>query len=261
MKRKLSFMGAAACLLSSSLVCAQYLQAVPNATADNAEQRASVMWKWLQDWPNLGRYRAADQELGAPKPGEQRVVFMGDSITDMWQLAQYFPGKPYLNRGISGQTTSQMLVRFRQDVIDLKPRVVVILAGTNDIAGNTGPISLDEIERNFASMADLAHANGIKVVLSSILPVHNYTLRSKLFFRERSPEKIVVLNEWLKQYARDHGYVYLDYFSAVVDERGLLKKDLADDGLHPNEAGLKIMAPLAEKAIEQAMGVKVVGLK
>ena len=133
------------------------------------------MWKWLQDWPNLGRYRAANQELGAPKPGEQRVVFMGDSITDMWQLPQYFPGKPYANRGISGQTTSQMLVRFRQDVVDLKPRVVVILAGTNDIAGNTGPITLEEIERNFASMADLAHTNGIKVVLSSILPVHNYT--------------------------------------------------------------------------------------
>jgi lysophospholipase L1-like esterase len=252
--RKLRVVGFAACLLISSLACAQYLQAVPKPTADNAEQRATVMWKWLQDWPNLGRYRAANQELCAPRPGEQRVVFMGDSITDMWQLSQYFPGKPYANRGIGGQTTSQMLVRFRQDVVDLKPRVVVILAGTNDIAGNTGPISLEEIERNLASMADLAHANGIKVVLSSILPVHNYTLRSKLFFGERSPEKIVELNQWLKKYAGDHGYVYLDYFSATVDERGLLKKDLADDGLHPNEAGLKIMAPLAEEAIQQAMG-------
>lgn len=253
MKRKLRFVGVAACLLSSGLVSAQYLQAVPKLTADNAEQRAIVMWKWLQDWPNLGRYRGANQELGAPKSGEQRVVFMGDSITDMWQLPQYFPGKPYVNRGISGQTTSQMLVRFRQDVVDLKPSVVVILAGTNDIAGNSGPISLEEIERNYASMADLAHANGINVVLSSILPVHNYTLKSKLFFSERSPEKIVALNQWLKQYAGDQGYVYLDYFSAMVDERGSLKKDLADDGLHPNEAGLKIMTPLAERAIEQAM--------
>lgn len=256
MKRKLRVVGFAACLLSGSLAFAQYLQAVPKPTADNAEQRATVMWKWLQDWPNLARYRAANQELGAPKQGERRVVFMGDSITDMWQLSQYFPGKPYANRGISGQTTSQMLVRFRQDVVDLKPRVVVILAGTNDIAGNTGPISLQEIQRNFATMADLAHTNGIKVVLSSILPVHNYTLKSKLFFGERSPEKIIELNQWLKKYAGEHGYVYLDYFSAMVDESGLLKKDLADDGLHPNEAGLKIMAPMAEKAIEQAMGKK-----
>jgi lysophospholipase L1-like esterase len=259
--RKLGLVAIGTCLLSSSLACAQFLQAVPKPTADNAEQRATVMWKWLQDWPNLGRYRAANQELGAPKPGEQRVVFMGDSITDAWPLPEYFPGKPYVNRGISGQTTSQMLVRFRQDVIDLKPRVVVILAGTNDIAGNSGPISLEDIERNYASMADLAHANGIKVVLSSILPVHNYTLKSKLFFSERSPEKIVALNEFLKQYAGDHGYVYLDYFSAVVDERGFLKKDLAEDGLHPNEAGLKIMAPMAEKAIVQAIGVKVAGVK
>jgi lysophospholipase L1-like esterase len=255
-KRKLRVVLSAVILLPSSVACAQFLQAVPKPTPDNAEQRATVMWKWLQDWPNLGRYRSANQELGVPKPGEQRVVFMGDSITDMWQLPLYFLGKPYANRGISGQTTSQMLVRFRQDVVDLKPRVVVILAGTNDIAGNTGPVSLEEVERNFASMADLAHANGIKVVLSSILPVHNYTLRSKLFFGERSPEKIVALNQWLKQYAGDHAYVYLDYFSAMVDEHGLLKKELADDGLHPNEAGLKIMAPMAEKAIEQAMEQK-----
>jgi len=250
--RKLRVVGIATCLLTSTLVCAQYLQAVPKPTADNAEERATVMWKWLQDWPNLRRYRAANEELGAPKPDERRVVFMGDSITDMWKLPEYFPGKPYVNRGISGQTTSQMLVRFRQDVIDLKPKVVVILAGTNDIAGNTGPISLEEIERNFASMADLAHANGIKVVLSSVTPVNNYTLRSKLFFAERSPEKILQMNQWLKQYASDRGYVYLDYFTPLVDDHGMLKKDLADDGLHPNDLGYKIMAPLAEKAIAQA---------
>ncbi|HLH09432.1 MAG TPA: SGNH/GDSL hydrolase family protein [Terriglobales bacterium] len=241
-------------LLFGSLgLYAQYLQAVPKPTPDNAEQRATVMWKWLQDWPNLARYRQADQELGAPKAGEHRVVFMGDSITDMWNLAQYFPGKPYVNRGISGQTTSQMLVRFRQDVIDLHPKVVVVLAGTNDIAGNTGPITLEEIERNFQSMSDLAHANGIKLVLSSITPINNYTLRSKLFFAERSPEKIVALNKWLKQYASEHGYMYLDYFTPMVDENGMLKKDLASDGLHPNDTGYKIMVPLAEKAIEQAM--------
>ena len=189
-----------------------------------------------------------------PAPGENRVVFFGDSITDFWHLDEYFPGKPYINRGIGGQTTPQMLIRFRQDVIDLHPKVVIILAGTNDIAGNTGPMRIEDIEANYASMAELARANNIRVVFSSVLPVHNYTPRSQNMFAGRSPEKILELNRWLKEYVAAHpDCLYLDYFSAMVDDKGLLKRDLADDGLHPNAAGYKIMAPLVEVAIERAL--------
>ena len=184
---------------------------------------------------------------------ENRVVFFGDSITDIWKLENYFPAKPYVNRGIGGQTTPQMLVRFRQDVIDLHPKVVVILAGTNDIAGNTGPMRTEDIEANLASFAELARAHGIRVVYSSVLPVHNYTERSKDFFAQRPMPRILELNQWLKDFCEKNNIVYLDYFSAVVDDKGLLKKDLADDGLHPNDAGYKIMAPLAEAAIVKAM--------
>ena len=211
------------------------------------------MDKWLQDWPNLSRYRQADTELVPPKSHVHRVVFMGDSITDSWNLSKYFPGKPYVNRGISAQTTPQMLLRFHQDVIALKPRVVVVLAGTNDIAGNTGPLSLTEIENNYAAMADMARANHIAVVFSSILPVNNYTPRSQRFFAERSMDKIRELNSWLKNYARQHHNVYLDYYSPMLDEKGLLKRELAEDGLHPNDMGYRIMAAMAEKAITQAM--------
>ena len=205
------------------------------------------------DFGELQRYRAADAQLKPPAAGENRVVFMGDSITDIWPLAEYFPGKPYINRGIGGQTTPQMLVRFRQDVVNLQPKVVVILAGTNDIAGNTGPMLLEDIEANYASMADLARANGIRVVFSSVLPIHNYTPQSLNFFAQRSPQKIAELNRWLKEYCAAHGLIYLDYFSAMVDDKGLLRKELADDGLHPNKAGFKIMAPLAEAAIAKAL--------
>jgi lysophospholipase L1-like esterase len=208
----------------------------------------------MTDFGELARYRAANAELKPPAPGEKRVVFLGDSITDGWPLAEYFPGKPYINRGISGQTTSQMLVRFQQDVVALHPKAVVILAGTNDIAGNTGPMRLEDIEANYASLAELARANGIEVVYSAVLPVHDYTPQSKDFFADRSPAKILELNRWLSVYCRAHGCVYLDYFHAMVDNKGLLKKELADDGLHPNQAGFRIMAPLAETAIEKAIG-------
>jgi lysophospholipase L1-like esterase len=218
------------------------------------QYRASRIAVFTDDFGQLARYRDANAALKPPAPGENRVVFFGDSITDIWHLDEYFPGKSYINRGIGGQTTPQMLVRFRQDVIALQPKVVVILAGTNDIAGNTGPMRLEDIEADYASMAELAQANHIAVVFSSVLPVHNYTDRSKDFFAQRPPVKILALNKWLENYVAAHPLcLYLDYFSAMVDDKGLLKKDLADDGLHPNAAGFKIMAPLAGEAIEKAM--------
>jgi acyl-CoA thioesterase I len=214
--------------------------------------RASRIAIYTDDYGQLARYREANAALKPPAPGENRVVFFGDSITDIWPIAESFPGKPYVNRGIGGQTTSQMLVRFRQDVINLQPKVVVILAGTNDIAGNTGPISNEDIEANLTSIAELARANNVRVVFSSILPVHNYTPQSQDFFGQRPMARILALNQWLKGYCAGGGLIYLDYFSAVVDDKGLLKRDLADDGLHPNKAGYAIMAPLAEQAIERA---------
>ncbi len=217
------------------------------------QYRNSRISIYMNDYGELTRYRDANAALKPPAVDENRVVFFGDSITDMWKLADSFPGKPYVNRGIGGQTTPQMLVRFREDVINLQPKVVVILAGTNDIAGNTGPMSLEEIEANYASLAELAALHQIRVVFSSVLPVNNYTPQAAEFFADRSPAKILELNRWLKDYCAAHGCVYLDYFSALVDEKGLLKKDLADDGLHPNQAGYKIMAPLAEAAIGQAL--------
>jgi len=220
------------------------------------QYRASRAPMLLDDYGQLARYRAADEELLKMGPVKDRVVFFGDSITDMWKLENNFQGKPYVNRGIGGQTTPQMLVRFRQDVIDLKPSAVVILAGTNDIAGNTGPIKNENIEANLASMAELAKAHGIAVIFASILPVHNYTEKSQDFFAQRPGARILEVNRWLKDYCAKNGMVYLDYFSAVVDGKGLLKKELAEDGLHPNDAGYKIMAPLAEAAIAKAAGGK-----
>jgi lysophospholipase L1-like esterase len=225
-----------------------------------AKGRLEAQEKQLSDWPDLARYRDANAKVPARAEGEQRVVFMGDSITDLWVLPRFggfFPGKPYIGRGISGQTTPQMLVRFRADVIALRPLVVVILAGTNDLAGNTGPITLEETEGNLASMAELARANGIRVVLASVLPVSNYGHDHEgnpLDMRiKRPPEKILELNARIKKYAAENGHEYLDYFSATVDEQGLLKKDLSEDGLHPNAAGYAVMGPLAEKAIQAAL--------
>ena len=217
------------------------------------QYRASRIAVFTDDYGQLARYREANVKLGPPAASENRVVFFGDSITDIWKLENYFPGKPYVNRGIGGQTTPQMLVRFRQDVIDIHPKVVVILAGTNDIAGNTGPMRNEDIEANYASFAELARASGIRVVYSSILPVHNYTERSKDFYAQRPMSRVLELNKWLKNYCEKNNIAYLDYFSAVVDDKGLLKKDLADDGLHPNDAGYKVMAPLAEAAIQKAV--------
>jgi lysophospholipase L1-like esterase len=184
-------------------------------------------------------------------PGEHRVVFIGDSITESWApyFPAHFPGKPYIPRGISGQTTPQILVRFRQDVVRLEPKIVVILAGTNDIAGNTGPSSPEMIQDNLASMAEIARANGIRVVLSSVLPAYDYPWKRGL---EPAP-KIVALNSWIRGYAEATGAVYLDYHTAMVDARGGLRAELTRDGVHPNAAGYAVMAPLAEAAIARAL--------
>ena len=227
-----------------------------SASAATAQQRArdSIALDGLRnDWAGLRRYRAANAQLAAPAPGENRVVFYGNSITDGW--ARYFPtmfpGKPYIGRGISGQTTPQMLVRFRQDVVALQPKVVVILAGTNDIAGNTGPSTLEMIEDNFMSMVQIAKAHHIHVVISSVLPVYDYPWKPGL----QPAPKIVALNAWLRKYANDVGETYLDYHSAMKDARDGLPPNLANDGVHPTDAGYRIMAPLAEAAIAKALSL------
>jgi lysophospholipase L1-like esterase len=206
----------------------------------------------LRDWANLGRYNRDNSLLTNSKDTEGRVVFMGDSITDAWGRSRgvFFPGKPYVNRGISGQTTPQMLIRFRPDVIALKPKVVVILAGTNDIAGNTGPESLEEIEGNLQSMAELAKVNGIRVVLSSVMPVCDYI---KPQTEKRPPEKILALNAWIKNYCAANHFTYLDYYPALIDDHKMFRKELTYDGLHPNDAGYAVMSPLAAEAIAAAL--------
>lgn len=242
-------------LISALSIIASAQNQTPATDSNEAlKQQIDRLQKRAMDWPQLNRYKDANAKVPEPEKNEGRVVFMGDSITDGWKLAEYFPGKPYINRGISGQTTPQMLIRFRPDVIALKPRAALILAGTNDIAGNTGPMTLEMIENNYASMADLAKANGIKVVFASVLPIHDYG-KTKISER-RAPEQILKLNEWLKSYCKANGLVYLDYFSKMVDEKGMLKAELANDGLHPNAEGYKVMAPLAEAAIQQALKKK-----
>ena len=207
------------------------------------------------DWAFLNRFREENAKVTAPAPGEERVVFFGDSITEGWgrvKDSRFFPGKPYLNRGISGQTTPQMLVRFRQDVIALRPRVVVILAGINDIAGNTGPMSLSQTEDNIHSMVELAKANGIAVVLSSVLPAYDFPWRRGL----EPAGKVVELNARLKEYAARNGLTYLDYFTPMADDKQGLKAELTYDGVHPNAAGYAAMEPLAAQAIEKALRAK-----
>jgi len=203
----------------------------------------------LDDFAGLHRYAAANATLAPMEKG--RIVFFGDSITDAWVRngGKFFPGKPYVNRGISGQTTPQMLVRFRQDVIDLHPAAVVILAGTNDIAGNTGPSTLEMIEDNLTSMAELAHANGIHVILASVLPAADYPWRKGL---EPAP-KIKALNQWIADYCAQKKFTYLDYYTAMAGPDGGMKPGISIDGVHPNAAGYAIMEPLAETAIAKAM--------
>jgi lysophospholipase L1-like esterase len=244
-----------AILLSVPALAQQPAPAIPSTGSPGLDEyRASRVSIYTDDFGQLARYREANAALAAPAAGEKRVVFLGDSITDYWKLPDYFPGKPYINRGIDGQSTPEMLVRFRQDVIDVHPKVLVVLAGTNDIAGVTGRTSNEDIEANYASMAELARAHHIRVVFASVLPVHNYTHDAEESFALRPRDRILGLNKWLKDYCAKNGFVYLDYFSALVDERGMLKRALADDGLHPTDAGYKIMASLADKAIQKALG-------
>ena len=215
--------------------------------------RIENLQRRLLDWPGLARYR--DENAALPSHEAGRVVFYGDSITDGWGRVAgttFFPGKPYVNRGISGQTTAQMLVRFQQDVVALKPAVVVILAGTNDIAGNTGPATQAMIEDNLRSMVQLARANGIRVVLASVLPASAYPWRPGY----RPAEAIRALNRWIEAEAGETGAVYLDYYRAMGNADGGLDARLAADGVHPTPAGYAVMAPLAERAIERALGDK-----
>ena len=215
--------------------------------------QAASTAKISSDLAQLARYRHDNATLSEVKPGEHRVVFYGDSITDAWgnqaQKWPFFPNENYLDRGISGQTTAQMLIRFRQDVIDLHPRVVLLLAGTNDIAGNIGPVSLQMVADNIASMAELARANGIRMVLCSVLPSDHFTWRPDV----QPAEPIRQLNAWIKHFAASKGFVYVDYYSALTNADGGMDKELALDGVHPTAAGYAIMTPLAEKGIAEAL--------
>ena len=234
-------------LLASTQLQAQTSSTTPAPTATTTPPTPEKP----MDWPQLNRYRDANAALPEPSPNAPRVVFFGDSITDNWSRKPntFFPNKPYINRGISGQTTPQMLIRFQQDVVALKPAAVVILAGTNDIAGNTGPSTPAMIEDNFRSMAAIARANGIKVILASITPAEIYPWR-----RTIHPTTIILeVNQWLKQFAAQQGFTYLDYYTAMADDKGAMKPGLASDGVHPTPEGYAVMAPLAEAAIAQAL--------
>lgn len=267
----------AAALLAPAAVQAQLTDDfnVPPANCCLA-MTAHSLAEQLQDWNQLGRYHAANQELKQRPADPRRVVFMGDSITDLWNLEEYFPGQPYVNRGIGGQTTPQMLVRMYPDVIELKPAAMVLLAGTNDIARNTGPSTPEMIEENIMAMTELAQRHGIKVLLCSITPVSDYPYLAQQSGRApaptpapgrggrgpmvrqrmtvgRPPADILKLNAWMKDYAKSVNAVYVDYFSALVDDKGWMKDGIANDGLHPNPEGYKIMAPLVSEAIRNAL--------
>jgi lysophospholipase L1-like esterase len=224
----------------------------PTPTPDQIARQRAQQEQLANDWPNLARYRDANRNLPPVSASESRVVFMGDSITELWDRdsGKFFASKGYLGRGIGGQTTPQMLIRFQQDVVALKPKVVVINAGTNDIAGNTGPSSLEMIEDNLRSMTQIAAANGIHVVLASVTPAYDYPWKRGL----EPADKVVSLNSWMKDYCARTGCVYADYFTPMADEKHGMKEGLSRDGIHPTPAGYAIMAPIAERAIAQAVG-------
>ncbi|MDR3749878.1 MAG: SGNH/GDSL hydrolase family protein [Terracidiphilus sp.] len=259
--RGIWFVVALAGVLVSTQATAQETGNVPETKAPAAAQTAPAAApataaqltheeQIKKDWPFLGRFKEDNVTLGQPAAGENRVVFMGDSITQGWHIDLSFPGKPYINRGIGGQTTPQMVLRFHQDVIRLQPKAVVILAGTNDLAGNTGPMTLEQTEDNLEAMAEMAAAHQIKVVLCSITPAFDYPWRPGL----TPAPKIDALNAWIRNYAAEKGYVYVDYHSAMKDERDGLPATLSKDGVHPLPAGYAVMTPLAEAGIEKALG-------
>jgi lysophospholipase L1-like esterase len=239
-------------LLAAALATASALHAqTPPAAPSLTPEQVAAMQAKLNDWPQLHRYAADDEALPAPSAGDQRVVFYGDSITDNWghHVGTFFPGKPYVNRGISGQTTPQMLVRFQQDVVHLKPAAVVILAGTNDIAGNTGPSTPEMIEDNFRSMTSIAKQNHIQVILASITPAYSYPWKPGV----EPVAAIRQVNQWLKAFCATENLVYLDYYTAMADDKGAMRPGLAKDGVHPTVDGYAVMAPLAEAAIARAL--------
>lgn len=241
-------------LISLQSLTAQHVSSEKSSITPSEQQILKSYKRWSKmkdDWPNLNRYRAANAQLPPPSKNEKRVVFMGNSITDAWIRVspEFFKGRSYIDRGISGQTTPQMLVRFRPDVINLRPRVVVILAGTNDIAGNTGPSTLEMIEDNLASMAELADYHHIKVILCSVLPAYDYPWRPGI----KPAEKIETLNQWIREYAEKNNFYYLDYYSSMVDARKGMKKEYTVDGVHPNKLGYQVMEKLVEKAIHDVL--------
>jgi lysophospholipase L1-like esterase len=275
--RRILFLAVFVALLTSSSARAQLVDdySPPKTTCCWAATARNLSDQML-DWNQLGRFHAADEELKKQPADPRRVVFLGDSITEGWALDEYFPGKSYVNRGIGGQTTPQMLVRLYPDVIDLKPAAVIILAGTNDIAQNTGPETLTMVEENLMAITELAQRHGIKVILCSVMPISNYTMvpvrrvmRSgpgaaggwtappaptpQIRSVQRPPDQILQLDAWMKAYAASAGATYADYFSAVVDDKGMFKEGFSDDGLHPNDHGFALMAPVAEAAIEKAL--------
>lgn len=212
---------------------------------------AQTLADQLQDWNQLGRYHEDNEKLKSEPVADGRVIFLGDSITDGWKLAQFFAGKPYVNRGIGGQTTPQMLVRMFPDVINLKPKVMILLAGTNDIAGNTGPSTFQQITENMQAITELAQAHGIKVILCSVMPISDYTARKQS--PKRPPADILKLNDWIRTYASKSGAIFADYFKAVVDDKGMLRDGFSRDGLHPNDKGYELLVPVAQEAIQKAL--------
>lgn len=215
--------------------------------------RATLVPSLMRDFGERYLYAAADAALPPPRAGERRVVFLGDSITDLWELGRFFPDKPYVNRGIGSQVTAQMLLRFHQDVVALKPAAVVILAGVNDVQGFLQQETPAQIEANYEAMADIATQHGIRVVFGSILPVNNYTDNAKTMLDERNPDELRAINRWLKSFCARRGYQYADYYAALVDEKGLLQRGLTTDGIHPLAAGYTRMAPIAAAAITRAL--------
>jgi lysophospholipase L1-like esterase len=215
--------------------------------------RASLVPSLMEDFGERYLYAPADRALPPPAPGEKRVVFLGDSITDRWDLARSFPGKPYVNRGIGSQVTSQMLLRFHQDVVALHPAAVVILAGINDVQGFLQQETAEQIEANYEAMGDLADRHGIKVVFGSILPVNDYTPAARNVTLERHPEELRAINAWLRQFCAQRGYVYADYDAVLADDRGMMERSLTEDGVHPLDAGYARMAPVASTAIARAL--------